>query len=309
MSITVNNITKLYGEQKAVDNASFHIESGQIVGLLGPNGAGKSTLMKILTCFIPPSEGEAKVCGLNVLEHPLLVRTKLGYLPEHNPLYLEMYVKEFLSFIASIHKLENKKSRVAEMIELTGLTIEQNKKIGQLSKGYRQRVGLAQALIHDPEVLILDEPTTGLDPNQIIEIRNLISEIGKEKTVLLSTHIMQEVEAICQRAIIIDKGIIIANNTIAELHLNSLSNTVSIEFDKAVRREHLMRLQGIISCQSDDGIKWLIEAKEKSEIRKELFKFAVENNLTVLHIEKNKSSVEDVFRRLTGNKNTQQLKT
>lgn len=309
MSITVSNITKLYGEQRAVDNASFHIESGQIVGLLGPNGAGKSTLMKILTCFIPPTEGEAKVCGLNVLENPLLVRTKLGYLPEHNPLYLEMYVKEFLSFIASIHKIENKKSRVAEMIELTGLTIEQNKKIGQLSKGYRQRVGLAQALIHDPEVLILDEPTTGLDPNQIIEIRNLISEIGKEKTVLLSTHIMQEVEAICQRAIIIDKGIIIANNTIAELHLNSLSNTVSIEFDKAVRREHLMRLQGIISCQSDDGIKWLIEAKEKSEIRKELFKFAVENNLTVLHIEKNKSSVEDVFRRLTGNKNTQQLKT
>lgn len=308
MSITVNNITKLYGEQKAVDNASFHIESGQIVGLLGPNGAGKSTLMKILTCFIPPSEGEAKVCGINVLEDPLLIRSKLGYLPEHNPLYLEMYVKEFLNFIASIHKIENRKSRLDEIIELTGLTIEQNKKINQLSKGYRQRVGLAQALIHNPEVLILDEPTTGLDPNQIIEIRNLISEIGKQKTVLLSTHIMQEVEAICQRAIIIDKGKIIANNTISELHLNSISNFVNIEFDKAIRKEQLLKIQGIKLCYSEDGINWKIETTEKTDIRKELFKFAVENNLTVLHIEKTKSSIEDVFRKLTGNKDNKKTK-
>lgn len=299
MSIVVSGISKLYGKQKALDNVSFNISSGEVVGLLGPNGAGKSTLMKILTCYIPPTSGQANVCGMNVLEHPLQVRTKTGYLPENNPLYLEMYVKEFLIFIASIHKLPNKKKRVDEMIELTGLHVEQKKKIGQLSKGYRQRVGLAQAMIHDPEVLILDEPTSGLDPNQIIEIRNLITHIGKEKTVLLSTHIMQEVEAICSRAIIIDEGHIIADDSIANLHNRTQSNVVSVEFDKPVEKNKLLKLQGVTNCSSQDQLNWTIESTGKTDLRKELFKFAVDHGLTVLSLEKAKSTIEDLFRRLT----------
>lgn len=299
MSITVNKVTKLYESQKAVDSASFHIESGEVVGLLGPNGAGKSTLMKILTCFIPATEGEAKVCGINVQENPLEVRMKTGYLAENNPLYHDMYVHEFLMFIASIHKLKNRKQKVEDMIELTGLQLEQKKKIGQLSKGFRQRVGLAQALIHNPEVLILDEPTSGLDPNQIIEIRNLISEIGKEKTVLLSTHIMQEVEAICSRAIIIDLGKIIADDTISNLKEKSGANVVFVEFDKTVNMDHLMKIQGIISCKSDNKLQWEIESLQDVDIRKELFRFAVERDISVLSLEKGKSSIEDLFRRLT----------
>jgi len=299
MSITVHNITKLYGTQKAVDSVSFHIHSGEIVGLLGPNGAGKSTLMKILTCFIPPTEGKAKVCDLNVMEHPLEVRKKIGYLAEHNPLYLEMYVHEFLMFIASVHKLKDKKDKVRQMIQLTGLEIEQKKKIGQLSKGYRQRVGLAQALIHDPEVLILDEPTSGLDPNQIIEIRNLINEIGKEKTVLLSTHIMQEVEAICSRAIIIDSGKIIADDTLAVLKGKTYEHLLYVEFDKNVSKSSLMKINGVVSCTSTDSIKWEIESAPGKDIRKELFRYAVENDITVLSMEKGKSSIEDLFRQLT----------
>ena len=218
MSIEVRNVTKIYGEQKALDNVTLSIQPGEIVGLLGPNGAGKSTLMKIITCFIPPDAGEVKVYGHDIFEESLAVREKVGYLPEHNPLYLEMYVKEYLEFVAGIHKLgKASRERIREMIELTGLTIEQNKKLGALSKGYRQRVGLAQALIHDPEVLILDEPTSGLDPNQIQEIRTLIRNIGKEKTVMLSTHIMQEVEAICDRAIIIHRGRIVADDSLENL--------------------------------------------------------------------------------------------
>src|SRR3954469_12040081 len=213
MSIIVNNITKLYGQQKALNNVSFEVKSAEIVGFLGPNGAGKSTMMKILTCFIPQSSGSATVCGFDVSEQSLEVRRNVGYLPEHNPLYLDMYVKEYLEFIAGLHQLKNVKARIAEMIEMTGLQVEQKKKIGALSKGYRQRVGLAQALIHDPKVLILDEPTTGLDPNQLEEIRNLIRSLGKEKTVVLSTHIMQEVEAICDKVIIINKGKIVANES------------------------------------------------------------------------------------------------
>lgn len=299
MSITVTNVTKLYGSQKAVNSATFQIKSGEVVGLLGPNGAGKSTLMKILTCFIPATEGEAQVCGINVQENPLEVRMKTGYLAENNPLYLDMYVHEFLKFIASIHKLKNRKQRVEEMIELTGLQLEQKKKIGQLSKGFRQRVGLAQALIHNPEVLILDEPTSGLDPNQIIDIRNLISEIGKEKTVLLSTHIMQEVEAICSRAIIIDLGQIIADDTISNLREKSGANIVYVEFDKAVNKNHLMKIRGIISCKSDNEMIWEIESLQDIDIRKELFRFAVESDISVLSLEKGKSSIEDLFRRLT----------
>jgi len=217
MSIEVNKITKLYGEQKALNEVSFSIKSGEIVGFLGPNGAGKSTLMKIISCYLPPSIGTIKVCGLDVMEQSMEVRKKVGYLPEHNPLYLDMYVKEYLEFVGRFYDVKKLNDRVKEMVEITGLTIEQNKKIGQLSKGYRQRVGLAQAIIHDPQVLILDEPTTGLDPNQLVEIRNLIKALGKNKTVMLSTHIMQEVQAICERAIIINHGKIVADDSIANL--------------------------------------------------------------------------------------------
>ena len=214
MSISIKNLTKIYGEQKALDNINIEIEQGQIVGLLGPNGAGKSTMMKILTCFIPPTEGEVKVCGYDIFDNPMQVRANIGYLPEQNPLYYDMYVREFLTFIAGIHKIDKKirKQRVEEIIELTGISKEVNKKISMLSKGYKQRVGIAQALIHDPKVLILDEPTTGLDPNQLVEIRELIKQIGQTKTVLLSTHIMQEVEAVCSRVIIINNGKLVADD-------------------------------------------------------------------------------------------------
>jgi ABC-type multidrug transport system, ATPase component len=213
MSISINNLTKIYGEQKALDNVSLQIGKGEIVGLLGPNGAGKSTMMKIITCFIPPTEGSVNVCGYDIFDSPMEVRKSIGYLPEQNPLYLDMYVREFLYFIAGIHRLgKQKKERVESMIELTGLTKEVNKKIGALSKGYRQRVGIAQAMIHSPEVLILDEPTTGLDPNQLVEIRELIKNVGKDKTVLLSTHIMQEVEAVCGRVVIINNGKLVADD-------------------------------------------------------------------------------------------------
>ena len=214
MSISIKNLTKIYGEQKALDNINIEIEQGQIVGLLGPNGAGKSTMMKILTCFIPPTEGEVKVCGYDIFDNPMQVRANIGYLPEQNPLYYDMYVREFLTFIAGIHKIDKKirKQRVEEIIELTGISKEVNKKISMLSKGYKQRVGIAQALIHDPKVLILDEPTTGLDPNQLVEIRDLIKQVGQTKTVLLSTHIMQEVEAVCSRVLIINNGKLVADD-------------------------------------------------------------------------------------------------
>jgi len=226
MSIEVSNITKLYGQQKALDNVNVNIHAGEVVGLLGPNGAGKSTLMKIITCFIPPTEGFVKVSGFDIQEKSMEVRKRIGYLPENNPLYIDMYIKEYLEFIAGIHQLGPiSKYRIENIIHLTGLDEEQNKKIGALSKGYKQRVGLAQALIHDPEVLIMDEPTSGLDPNQLLEIRNLIKEIGKEKTVMLSTHIMQEVEAVCDRAIIINKGKIVADQSVASL----ISSNQSLE--------------------------------------------------------------------------------
>lgn len=226
MSIIIQNLTKIYGQQKALDNVSLEINKGEIVGLLGPNGAGKSTMMKIITCFIPPTSGDVKVCGEDIFDSPMEVRKKIGYLPEHNPLYLDMYVREFLLFVGGIHNLgKEKKSRVEEMIEITGLTKEVNKKIGALSKGYRQRVGIAQAMIHNPEVLILDEPTSGLDPNQLVEVRGLIKSLGKEKTVLLSTHIMQEVEAVCGRTIIINNGRVVADDDTKHLAQgNSLEN-------------------------------------------------------------------------------------
>jgi ABC-2 type transport system ATP-binding protein len=242
LSIEVTKISKEYGQQKALDEVSFSVGEGSITGFLGPNGAGKSTMMKILTCFIPQSSGTAKVCGFDVYENSFEVKQQVGYLPEHNPLYLDMYVKEYLAFAAGIHKLKNIDERVKEMIAITGLTLEQRKKIGALSKGYRQRVGLAQALIHNPEVLILDEPTSGLDPNQLVDIRNLIKNIGKEKTVMFSTHIMQEVEAVCDRVIIINKGKIVANNNQQALDTSPEVQTIYIEFEGAVSSQLLSKI-------------------------------------------------------------------
>jgi ABC-2 type transport system ATP-binding protein len=301
MSIQVHQITKKYGKQKALDSVSFNIKDGEIVGLLGPNGAGKSTLMKILSCFIPQTSGEAKVCDFDVLEQSIEVRKNVGYLPENNPLYLEMYVREFLNFIAGIHQLGKiRKSRVEEMIEITGLHDEQKKKIGALSKGYRQRVGLAQAMMHSPQVLILDEPTSGLDPNQIIDIRTLIKKIGEEKTVMLSTHIMQEVEAVCSRSIIINKGKIVADDLTENLHLLLKSkNIVTVEFSNQVTDTLLKQINGIVRVQNRKGNVWELYSNAKDDVRSNIFNFAVKNNLTVLSMNKEDNSMEDVFHQLT----------
>lgn len=300
MSIKVENITKIYGEQKALHDVSFEIKSGEIIGFLGPNGAGKSTLMKILTCYIPQTAGKAEVCGFDVKEQSLEVRRQVGYLPEHNPLYLDMYVKEYLSFIAGLHHIKNRDARVAEMVETVGLQIEQNKKIGALSKGYRQRVGLAQALIHDPKVLILDEPTSGLDPNQLEEIRNLIKQTGKEKTVMLSTHIMQEVEAVCDRVIIVNKGEIVANDDTSQLQQNNAQKQIlRVEFDKETSKNSLKNIEGVIEVQQLEGHHWQITTPAEKDIRKEIFNYAVSHGLTVLAMQKEEQKLEDVFKKLT----------
>lgn len=299
MSIQVNNISKLYGAQKALNNVSFEVGSNEIVGFLGPNGAGKSTMMKILTCYIPPTEGSAKVCGFDITQQSLEVRKQIGYLPEHNPLYLDMYVKEFLEFVGGIYKIKNSKSRVKEMIEMTGLQLEQNKKIGALSKGYRQRVGLAQAIIHDPKVLIMDEPTTGLDPNQLEEIRGLIKALGKEKTVMLSTHIMQEVEAICDRVIIINKGEIVANDETKNLQKNTTAQIITVEFDKEVSEKLLRKINTIEKVNHLQGNTWQLVSTSKEDVRKDIFNFAVANNLSVLTLNKEEQKMEDVFKELT----------
>ena len=303
MSIEVRQITKIFSEQKALDQVSFSIMPGEIVGLLGPNGAGKSTLMKIITCFIPPTDGEVLVCGYDIFEQSLQVRERVGYLPEHNPLYLDMYVREYLEFIAGVHKIKgNKKKRVAEMVELTGLTLEQKKKIGALSKGYRQRVGLAQALIHDPEVLILDEPTSGLDPNQIHEIRNLIRSIGASKTVMLSTHIMQEVEAICDRAIIIHKGKIVADDATGHLAAGVRNrNRITVEFSGTVQLEDLKRLPGVSSIEQKSSNLWVLETGSDRDIREDLFAFAVGKNIAILSMNREELRLEEVFQILTQN--------
>ena len=283
MSIEVKNITKVYGEQKALNDISFKIGSGEIVGFLGPNGAGKSTMMKILTCYIPQSQGEAKVCGLNTLED--------------NPLYLEMYVLEYLEFIAGIHK--SAKDRISEMIEKTGLSPEKHKKIGQLSKGYRQRLGLAAALIHDPEVLILDEPTTGLDPNQLVEIRNLIKEIGAKKTVMLSTHIMQEVEMLCNRVIIINKGKIVADRPTSDLQNFKKSKSFTIEFEEDVQKNQLKKIEGVKEVKAISDRKWLLHSVGEEDIRTHIFQFAVEQKLTILEIKQEAQKLEEIFQELT----------
>jgi ABC-2 type transport system ATP-binding protein len=299
MSIEVKNVTKIYGEQKALNDVSFEIGSGEIVGFLGPNGAGKSTMMKIITCFIPQTSGIIKVCGYDVTEDPIDVKRNVGYLPEHNPLYLDMYVKEYLDFVGGVYKIDNRKNRVKEMVDMVGLGLEQNKKIGALSKGYRQRVGLAQAMIHNPKVLILDEPTTGLDPNQLEEIRNLIKEIGKEKTIMLSTHIMQEVEAICDKTIIVNKGIIVANETTKELQQrNKQGIVVTVEFDKPVNKSQLEKIDGVakVAQKSDTFLVLEINA---DNVRNNIFQFAMQNDLTVLTMQKETQSLENVFKELT----------
>ncbi len=299
MSIQVTNITKLYGTQKALNNVSFEIGSNEIVGFLGPNGAGKSTMMKILTCYIPATEGHATVCGFNTNDQSIDVKKQIGYLPEHNPLYLDMYVKEFLEFVGGLYKIKNSKARVKEMIDVTGLQVEQNKKIGALSKGYRQRVGLAQAMIHDPKVLIMDEPTTGLDPNQLEEIRELIKKLGKQKTVMLSTHIMQEVEAVCDRVIIINKGEIVANDTTHTLQQNTTKQLITVEFDKPVKRETLLALNGVEEALLAENNTWKIIAGLEYDVRKELFNYAVKNDISVLTLNKEEQKLEDVFKQLT----------
>ena len=302
MSIEVIGVTKIYGQQKALDDVSFTINRGEIVGFLGPNGAGKSTMMKIICCYLPQSMGTVKVNGLDVKEESIAVRKKIGYLPEHNPLYLEMYVKEYLEFVLGLYgKSENKKQKVSDIIELVGLKIEQNKKILALSKGYRQRVGLAQALIHQPEVLILDEPTTGLDPNQLVEIRNVIKSAGKEKTVLFSTHIMQEVEAVCDRIIIISKGKIVADENKAGIkNLQSTKKQIiTVEFDKAVSESLLLKITGVNSAVLLKDNLWKLSSNLMDDLRPKIAKFAQENNLLILTMVKIEETLEDVFRNLT----------
>jgi|TARA_B110000483_G_C18168408_1_gene532314 ABC-2 type transport system ATP-binding protein len=298
MSIEVKKVTKNYGEQKALNDVSISIKPGEIVGFLGPNGAGKSTIMKIITCFIPQSEGKVSVCGFDVEADAMEVKKRVGYLPEHNPLYSDMFVKEYLTFIAGLHGLKNKKERVDEMVQLVGLEHEQHKIIGALSKGYRQRVGLAQALIHDPEVLILDEPTTGLDPNQIEEIRNLIKKLGEQKTVMMSTHIMQEAEAICDRVIIINQGKIVADDTsehISESQDNQF--VIRVEFDKIVEVNTLKNIRHVLDVKAISEKDWILISK--IDIRNELFQFSMQNNLGILTLQKEERSLEDAFKALT----------
>lgn len=300
MSIEVSEITKFYGQQKALDQVSFTVGEGSITGFLGPNGAGKSTMMKILTCFIPQSSGTAKVCGFDVFENSFEVKQQVGYLPEHNPLYLDMYVKEYLSFAAGIHKLKNIDQRVKEMVAITGLTLEQRKKIGALSKGYRQRVGLAQALIHNPKVLILDEPTTGLDPNQLVEIRALIKELGKEKTVLFSTHILQEVKAVCDNIIIINKGKIVANSDAKTLQTSDNNHSsLLLELDKDIAIIKFKEIAGVLEVHKMDSSKWKITFQQENDIRQAIMKVAVHNNLTILSMKIEEQSLEDIFQKLT----------
>ncbi|MCK9448920.1 MAG: gliding motility-associated ABC transporter ATP-binding subunit GldA [Bacteroidales bacterium] len=300
MSVIVNKITKRYGEQKALDDVSLTIQPGEIVGLLGPNGAGKSTLMKILSCFIPPTEGTASVMGFDVQEHPQQVQRLVGYLPETNPLYTDMYIREYLSFVAGIYKLGKKASqRIEEMIELTGLEIELHKKIGMLSKGFRQRVGLAQAMLHDPEVLILDEPTSGLDPNQLVDIRNLIKELGKSKTVILSTHIMQEVEAVCDQAIIINKGRIVAYDTTLNLMSMAGGEVILVEFDRAVQPHQFKRLSNLRRYSHQHDNNWLLEPVKGKDIRADLNRWAADQQLHILSLQRKTLRLEETFFQLT----------
>ena len=299
MSVEVRGLTKIYGEQKAVDNISFTIKTGEIVGFLGPNGAGKSTTMKMITGYLEPNAGDINVSGVDVKNTPLEVKKKIGYLPESNALYYDMYVREYLGFIADVHQISNKQQAINNVIEQVGLSPESKKRVGQLSKGYKQRVGLAAALLHDPEVLILDEPTSGLDPNQIVEIRNVIKEQGKNKLVLFSSHILQEVEAMCDRVIIINKGKIVADDKLANLHQRSSSSIVRVQFKEALEQEWLRRLAGVKSVNKVDTYTWSIETDDAEKVRTELKRLERENNLDIVSLQSESQSLEDIFRSLT----------
>lgn len=301
MSLYVSHLTKLYGQQKAVNDVSFSIEKGEIVGFLGPNGAGKSTTMKIATGYLPPTSGTVQVNGLDVTTHSLKVRKMMGYLPEHNPLYLDMFVHEYLHFVGKVFEISSTtlKARIPEIIGLCGLGREQNKKIEELSKGYRQRVGLAQALIHNPDVLILDEPTTGLDPNQILEIRKLIKEISRNKTVIFSTHIMQEVQAICDRVIVINQGEIVADDKVNNLLKRQSHVYVVVEFEGEVNESELLALDGVekVTCLQK-GL-YRLAAREGADLRPEVFRLAADKNLSLIGLRQEENSLEEIFRSLT----------
>lgn len=300
MSIEVRNLLKIYGEQKAVNNISFKVDKGEIVGFLGPNGAGKSTTMKIVTGYLQQNSGEAFVSGINVAEQPLEAKRKVGYLPEANALYYDMYIKEYLSFVAEIHGVKNEKAEIARVIDLVGLKLESKKKIGQLSKGYKQRVGLAAALIHDPEVLILDEPTSGLDPNQIIEIRDVIKQQGKNKTVLFSSHILQEVEAICDRVIIINRGQLVADDNLSNLQKgNKEKHIVIVQFKETIDRGLLEKLNGVESVEGPVAASYKLQTAAPELVRKQILELALQHNLNIVSLQSESQSLEDVFRTLT----------
>ncbi|MEY2916575.1 MAG: gliding motility-associated transporter ATP-binding subunit GldA [Bacteroidota bacterium] len=300
MSITVNNLSKIYGAQKAVNNISFTVTKGEIVGFLGPNGAGKSTTMKMITGYLKADTGSATVCGIAVNENSNKTKKKIGYLPEANPLYFDMYVREYLNFVSNIHEVTNKKEKIEEVIKTVGLTLEANKKIGQLSKGYKQRVGLAAALIHNPDVLILDEPTSGLDPNQIVEIREVIKELGKDKTVLFSSHIMQEVEAICDRVIIINKGNIVADDKLSNLQKSTTGNhIVLVQFKENIAIEMLQTIKEVISINQPSAYNFQLSTKNPESIRKQLMQLSLQNNWNIVSLQSENNSLEEVFRNLT----------
>jgi ABC-2 type transport system ATP-binding protein len=301
MSIEVKELTKIYGEQKAVDAISFKVNKGEIVGFLGPNGAGKSTTMKIITGYLGQDGGQVIVCGIPVRENPLETRKKIGYLPESNPLYPDMYMREYLDFIADVHHVAGKKKKIDAVIELVGLIREGSKKLGQLSKGYKQRVGLAAALMHDPEVLILDEPTSGLDPNQIIEIREVIRKLGQNKTVLFSSHILQEVEALCQRVVIINKGKLVADNALSQLRQDNNSNTVKVSFREALGGHWADHMRGVDKLTALSAHEWELQTGEPDEVKKQLLELALQNNWNIVSLQSENLRLEDIFRNLTNN--------
>lgn len=301
MSVIINNLSKQYGTQKAVDSISFTINKGEIVGFLGPNGAGKSTTMKMITGYLQPDSGDIAVAGMNSKLDPKGIKRKIGYLPEANPLYVDMYVQEYLQFIANIQQVSNSKAAIKRVIELTGLSLEQHKKITQLSKGYKQRVGLAAALVHDPEVLILDEPTSGLDPNQIIEIREVIKRLGQDKTVLFSSHILPEVEALCERVIIINKGKLVADNLLSNLQKTTSANTVKVSFREPLEEEWLKRLPSVINVEKKDNYTWVLESQQPDNLNRELMEMSLLHNLKIVTLQTENNDLEAIFRTLTVN--------
>jgi ABC-2 type transport system ATP-binding protein len=301
MSIKVDHVVKLYGTQTAVNKISFEVKSGEIVGFLGPNGAGKSTTMKMITGYIAPDAGEIRVCGILVEGEAIATKQKIGYLPESNPLYLEMYVREYLDLMAGLHQIKNRQERIEEVIKLTGLSAEAHKEIGQLSKGYKQRVGLAAALIHDPAVLILDEPTTGLDPNQIIEIREVIRNLGKYKTILFSTHILQEVEALCDRVIVINKGTIVADDKLENLLGTKEISRIRLQLKENANPKLLENIHGVLSVEQIDSQNWILETHDAEKLSKELIGFTLQHSLNIVSLQTQTRRLEDIFRELTGN--------